>query len=121
MESSEKLEGKIVQLYKDKQRKIVNKELNFIEELLQGDNIVSQIAKLVYTIIMEWLEQMVQMQKKIIEQTLQANPDDPEVKKKLFLQKVKLKQARVLNTFDFFFTNTAHIDVVRNDRLELVE
>ena len=33
---------------------------------------------------------------------------------------MEMKSTRRINTFEFFFENTAHIDVVRKENLELV-
>ena len=51
---------------------------------------------------------------------LKSNNNDPDVKKKMFLKKDETESRRLGQAFEFFFNYTAHIDVVRKNKVELV-
>ncbi|KRW98864.1 MIR motif [Pseudocohnilembus persalinus] len=121
MESGERIEGNIVTEYRAKQKAIVSNKKNFLQKFLDADNIVSQIFKLAWTIAAQIFERLDYVRIQILEKSLKS-PDKQTQEQKKILNKKKMEEKKKMlkSTLKFFYKNTAHIDIVRDDQLEQI-
>ncbi|CAD8068825.1 unnamed protein product [Paramecium sonneborni] len=119
MESERNVENQFVQMYRGNTRKKLKQDKGTLEDLLFGDNIVGQLVSFVMSFANSWIDLMNQIkkeaQKQMAGQTLtQEQLDKQEREKKA--EKIKL----VKKAFDFFYKNSASIEVIRNNEIEIV-
>ncbi|CAD8132784.1 unnamed protein product [Paramecium pentaurelia] len=127
MESDKNAENPFVQMYRANTRKKLKQDKGALEDLLFGDNIIGQLVSFVMSFANSWIDLMNQIKKEAQKQIANQNqgPDqqDKQKKEKHAEQKEekkaeKLKQAK--RAFDFFYKNSASIEVVRNNEIEIV-
>ncbi|EGR30673.1 MIR domain protein [Ichthyophthirius multifiliis] len=116
LEYDDKLDSQIVSLQKMHKNKVLKTEQNALEGLLFGDNILGQIASFAMNFLKEGLYAAQQM--KSYANNIMAKGEEDETIKQ---QKEEEENKKMLKKAFFFFSDhTAHIDVVRNNQLEIV-
>ncbi|EGR32738.1 MIR domain protein [Ichthyophthirius multifiliis] len=122
IKADQNLPGEIVRLFQKHENKILNKKKGDIEDLLTGDNIIGQLISFSRSLIESVLNYMQQVQqmseqaaKKLQKTKISSEEQKQELEKKATERKTILKKA-----VDFFAQNTSHIDIFRNEQLELV-
>ncbi|KAL4462524.1 hypothetical protein ABPG74_000354 [Tetrahymena malaccensis] len=119
IESDQKLGGEMVKIYKNYEKKILNNDKNELESLLTGDNMVGQLISFARSLIESVYRYVDAVKQKTVEavknQIKIADSDDKKSQAKQAAKISILKKA-----MNFFASNSAHIDIVRNEMLELV-
>lgn len=108
----------MVKIFKNYEKKILNNEKSDLEDLLTGDNLIGQLILFSTSLIESVLKYIETVKQKAVDAAKilivlgEENKKDP--------AKQAARSKRLRSAMKFFSTNSSHIDIVRNDLLELV-
>ncbi|CAD8103545.1 unnamed protein product [Paramecium sonneborni] len=119
MESDKNAENQFIQMYRANTRKKLKQDKGTLEDLLFGDNIVGQLVSFVMSFANSWIDLMNQIKKEAYKQMINQN-QTPEQLEKQVREKKAEKVKLVKRAFDFFYKNSASIEVVRSNEIEIV-
>ncbi|CAD8059333.1 unnamed protein product [Paramecium primaurelia] len=119
MESEKNVENQFVQMYRTNTRKKLKQDKGTLEDLLFGDNIIGQLVSFVMSFVNSWIDLMNQIKKEAQKQMATQIQTSEQLEKQEREKKAE-KAKLVKKAFDFFYKNSASIEVVRNNELEIV-
>ena len=86
--------------------------------MLRGKSILSQLLQITLEILKKFIEASKKL--KDVAGKMTEGQDPEQIKQKKIREELEKKRKLLIQAFRFFYENSAHIDVVRNEKLEII-